>query len=108
MRFANKLAVSLFLVLASCKTTEVKTILPERIVQTEPSFDGNSQDSGVKDYIDGKGFLVTKSAAARYNALLFIYGKNHVPPIPENDGVIREGDLIYLTEILTRKRDSLY
>ena len=75
--FAATLAVNA----SSCKTQEIKTITPVRIEKFEKSWDGNSNNSGIIDFIDGKGFLVTKKAADRYNALVSIYGKNEIPPV---------------------------
>lgn len=83
--------------ICSCKTKEIKTITPVRIEKIEKSWDGNSNNSGIIDFIDGKGFLVTKKAADRYNALVSIYGKNEVPPIFFDYGIFQEDSKFYLT-----------
>lgn len=84
--------------LVGCKTAApIKTILPPRVENVEKSFDGNVQDSGIKDYIEGKGFEISKSALTRYNSLIFLYGKSLVPPVSGDFGVTLEGDKIYLS-----------
>lgn len=83
--FVVGLVASLFLV--SCKTAEIKTIIPPRIVEKEASWDENAQNSGIIDFIPGKGFLVTKKAASRYQALVFLYGAAEVPPILPGEGI---------------------
>lgn len=92
---AASLVISLFL--SSCKTPEIKTVIRPPVVESQPSFDENVQDSGIKSYVPGKGFEVSSHAVVRYNALIFVYGARQVPPIIENQGVIKEGDKIYMT-----------
>ena len=81
--------------LTGCKVAPkepIKTIVPPRIELTQPSFDGNEQDSGIKDYINGKGFLITKGALSRYQGLVSIYGSKEIPVINPQDGVISNED----------------
>ena len=94
--FGSALLASLFL--AGCQTTApIKTILPPRVESVQPSFDENVQDSGIKDFIEGKGFEISKSALTRFNALIFLYGKSNVPPLEANYGVTNEEGKIYLS-----------
>ena len=83
---------------AACKTAPkqpIKTILPPRVELTQPSFDGTEQDSGIKDYIDGKGFLITKTALLRYQGLVSVYGVKEVPPVDPQNGVTENSDGSY-------------
>ena len=89
------LVINLFL--TGCKTAEVKTVIRPPVVETQPSFDGNVQDSGIKEYVKDKGFEVSPHALTRYNALIFLYGSRQIPQLVENQGVIKEGDKIYMT-----------
>lgn len=90
MKFARKLVLSsvILVLFAGCKTAPVRTILPPPApVEEQASFDENEQNSGIKDYIEGKGFLITKNAKERYEALAAIYGLNMVPTFSSNSGL---------------------
>jgi hypothetical protein len=97
--FAGVSLISLGVSCSSLKPSPpVVTIVPERIVeQKEASWDGDVQNSGLLDYVEGRGFEVTKKALARYNALVFTLGSSLIPPIVQNDGVTIEGERIFLT-----------
>lgn len=58
------------LVLSSCSIIH-KPIT--RVTQSEASFDGNIKDSGVKEYINELGFVISDNAADRYNKLCIKY-----------------------------------
>lgn len=94
--------VVLFLVsfcLYQCKTTEVKenrTVIPSLVIDKEPSWDGNEQNSGLIDYVQGKGFLITKDAANRYTELTKRFGGSKTPPMTVGEGLVFEDDKIYL------------
>ncbi len=75
----------------------VVTIVPPRVEDSQISWDGNEQNGGLIDYVEGKGFEITKKALIRYQALVFIYGANMVPPVKSDDGVTIEGERIFLS-----------
>jgi hypothetical protein len=94
--------VALFLVncfLISCKAIKEPshTIIPSLVVDREASWDNNEQNSGLLDYIEGKGFLLTSDAAKRYTELTKKYGSTRVPPLAEGEGLVTEGDKFYLS-----------
>ena len=85
-------------VFVACKTAEIKTIIPPRIVEEQPSWDENTQNSGIIDFIAGKGFLITSKALARYQSLVGLLGAREIPPILPGEGVTIEDDgKVYLT-----------
>lgn len=99
MRFAAALLVSVLL-FPSCKTApkkEIVTIIPERIVDVQPSWEGNVQDSGVKGTIPGKGFEISQGALDRYNGLIGLYGETMIPKVIKDTGVLLEDGKIILT-----------
>lgn len=84
--------------LSACHTTKPTTFSPEvaqkiespinRIIKDEqPSFDANEQNSGIIEFIDGKGWLITPNAAKRYNTLVELYGKELVPIVEAEFGL---------------------
>lgn len=87
MNLGKGLVLSLLLV--GCQaTTPVKTILPDPAPQEQQaSFDGEEQNSGIIDYIPGVGFIITKTAKERYQALVKIYGSSVAPVILPGDGI---------------------
>jgi hypothetical protein len=88
------------LILPACKTApkkEIKTIIPERVVDVQPSWDEDKQNSGIIGSVEGKGFEITAAALARYNALIAIYGPTSVPQIVKDHGVSIEGERIYIS-----------
>jgi len=107
MKKRNKLRlmrfVSIFLISFGVSCSVIKpappivTIIPERVEDTEISWDDQNQNGGLLDYVDGKGFEITKKALIRYNSLIFLYGKTQIPPVAENDGVTLENGRIFLS-----------
>jgi hypothetical protein len=87
----------IFLLLTACQTKPVETYTPPKIVDTQPSWDGFEQNSGLIDYIDGKGFLITKGAAYRYRFLTKTLGSTLTPPIQEGEGLIPDGENFILS-----------
>ncbi len=75
----------------------IVTIVPPRVEDSQISWDGNEQNGGLIDYVEEKGFEITKKALIRYNALIFLFGKTLVPQVVENDGVTIEGERIFLS-----------
>lgn len=73
---------------ASCSTPQ-QTLTPPHVTQTQASFDGNDQDSGVKEFVPGKGFVISDAAMARYNDLIIKYKETLV-------GLHRENGVNYL------------
>lgn len=74
------------LVLPSCIST--KTVIPEVIQDTKPSFDGNKQDSGLIS-VSESGAIVTQKFIERYDAMIGIYGDelDFLPPLKPGEGV---------------------
>ena len=96
-------ALSLFS-LSSCQTA--KTVIPSPIVDTQPSWDGNEQNSGIIEYVKGGGFSITENAALRYSFLTKTYGSKLSPPLKGGEGLIYKDDLIllpnqYMVEFMT-------
>jgi len=96
MKWSRFLAV--WILLSSCQTNEPTTFTPIHITQTAASFDGNEQNSGVKGFVDGKGFELTPSAAQRYIDLGIKF-KEATVPILHEDGKLflnKEGMVQFL------------
>lgn len=92
----------LTLCLVSCQSQKIETYVPPPIVETQPSWDGENQNSGLIDYIDGKGFLITPSAAQRYRSLTEKFGKNLTPNITFGEGLVAyEGNFILSSEYMS-------
>lgn len=74
------------LVLPSCVST--KTVIPEVVQDTKPSFDGNKQDSGLISVSDS-GAIVTQRFVDRYDAMIGVYGDepDFLPPLKPGQGV---------------------
>lgn len=78
------------LLASSCSLFErlppVEPPVPE---QTQPSFDGNKQDSGLILVDAQRGALVTSRFIERYDALVERYGKDprHALPVKKRQGV---------------------
>jgi len=83
--------------LASCQVKEVITIIPPVITETQPSWDGEKQNSGLLDYIDGKGFLITKGAAERYVFLTSRFGNSLTPHVKPGEGLQPFGENFILS-----------
>lgn len=89
----NSLLVSL--VLAGC------TIIPHRVKDRVPSFDGNAQDSGLKSQTADGSFLISAAARDRYNSLIAVYGGNtnyFVPPLTFDAGITPTGTNLFLMD----------
>jgi hypothetical protein len=81
--FAVWLAISVCV--TSCAT---KTVIPAVVENTQPSFDGNKQDSGLIS-ISIAGAIVTEGFVARYEALIATYGSEpeFLPPVTARQGI---------------------
>ncbi len=63
---------------------EAVTPIELAIKYTQPSFDKDEQNSGILDFINEEGWLITDRALARYNGLIKKFGATFDPPILEN------------------------
>lgn len=77
-----------FILIGCQATSPVVTIIPPSISESQPSWDGDKQNSGIIEYLDGKGFLITPQAAKRYTALTSKFGQSLVPTIAAGEGLI--------------------
>jgi hypothetical protein len=87
----------LFTIFCSCKSKPVQTYVPPPIVETQPSWDGEEQNSGIIDYLDGRGFLITSSAAKRYTFLTGKFGQGLTPTVSPGEGLIPDGNNFLLS-----------
>jgi hypothetical protein len=104
----NLLFIFLTILLVACNSPVIETQskiqekveLPINniIKDSEASFDNNDKTSGILDFINGKGWLITKNAATRYNNLINKYGKTLDNPIDPNFGLTQEGENFLLTQ----------
>ena len=94
MNFVRGFLLSLLIVSAGCKTAQpIQTILPPPAPKEEhASFDGEIQNSGILAYEDNIGFIITKNAKERYQALASIYGPTMVPPVLGDMGISPSGE----------------
>lgn len=81
----KKTLLLLMLVLSSVDTG-CTTKRPKPIVARQASFDGNSQDSGVKA-VTNHQYAVSDELVQRYNGLILEYGDWFIPQIKTNFGV---------------------
>lgn len=85
-----------------CKSNKSETYIPPAIIENEPSWDGDKQNSGLIKYIDGKGFLITPKAAIRYTSLTEKFGNKLTPPITAGEGLVPyEGNFILSPEYMS-------
>lgn len=86
--------------LASCASTQPKI----KSVSESPSWNLNEQNSGVLDYIKGRGLLITPSTAYRYIELGKIYGNIFVPSLVPGEGLIltENGNFILPNEYVVK------
>lgn len=68
------------------ETDSASAVAPIELVleYTRPSFDKNEQNSGIIDFVQGEGWLITDRALSRYNTLIKKFGNSFEPPISEN------------------------
>lgn len=77
--------------LNSCILKSTETFIPPSIIEQQPSWDGNLQNSGLINYIEGAGFVITPNAAQRYKFLTEKFGDTLVPPIKKGQGLKKIG-----------------
>lgn len=85
------LAVSL---LAGCSTT----IIPVVPVDSQASFDGNTQNSGLLAFDGAGNGILTAHARDRYNSLAADYGATFKPPVKFDDGITSTGTNTFLID----------
>lgn len=81
-----------------------QTVISKPIVSTEASFDGNQNDSGLKEF-DGQGFIVSQHWMNRNDSMLAKFGERFLPPVKSGDrrGVEKVGsDYRVTAEVLVR------
>lgn len=83
------------LVLSSCSIIH-KPIT--RVTQSEASFDGNIKDSGIKEYKEGLGFIISDNAADRYTKLCikFSYDIIGLSKIDDKNVLTKQGMVRFL------------
>lgn len=97
MKLKNSLVLMLCAIsfpISSCKTIP---IVPDRVSNSEISFDGNNQNAGVIDFVKGEGWRITDNAAKKYLYLSEKYGHNLRPPIEPGEGLIEKPEWYVLT-----------
>jgi hypothetical protein len=80
--------------IVACKTAPV--INKPVIVDTAPSWDGNEQNSGIIEYVDGVGWRLTERAAKRYSILSEKYGSIFLPKLEKGEGLEPKDDGTYI------------
>lgn len=91
-------ALLVFVSITNCSMWNTTPIVPVFIKDTVPSWDGEEQNSGLLGYVEGKGYLLTPSAAARYSYLTELYAKDYSPPLEKGIGLTKEeGGAFYLS-----------
>ncbi len=84
--------------LASCKTAKpAVTVIPQPVIEVQPSWDKNEQNSGILSYEKGFGFKITETAAKRYNHLVKTYGATQIPPVEVNSGIVEANGAIFMS-----------
>jgi hypothetical protein len=81
------------LFLSNCSSLKV---IPDRVENSQISFDQNDQNAGVLDFKSGVGWQITENAAKRYVALTSEYGPNLIPKLEKGEGLIIDPPNYYL------------
>lgn len=79
------LIVCATLFLSNCSTLKV---IPDRVENSQVSFDGNQQNAGVLDFHPTIGWEISENAAKRYVALTGKYGASLTPELSKGEGLI--------------------
>lgn len=98
MKTLTKILLGVVLGLSACSTPP-KTFLPTQIHQTEASFSGNLQNSGIVDFVEGKGFILDDSAVKRYKSLCVKFGEEVIGLSVEDEKnyLNKEGMVLFLS-----------
>ena len=112
--FGILLAILVGLSTPGCKST--LSVVPDPVASTVISFDGNSQNAGLLEWLPDGSKRITAGARDRYNALVEIYSADFVPAIAKDSGIRPLGDgtfaidkehLVYFGRMATRYRSGI-
>lgn len=73
------------LFLSNCSSLK---IVPDRVENSQVSFDVNEQNAGILDFDLVNGWKITENAAKRYVALSGKYGMSLTPVLEKGEGLI--------------------
>lgn len=94
MKFVKKLlssaAAATILLSVSCSSVSTDPPTPNFVQDTTISWDGNEQNSGILDYVEGVGYILTPAAAELYTQLTEEYGPKQFPPIKKGEGLAKQ------------------
>lgn len=92
------------LLLSGCSSVQHSAVVPQPVVASTASFDGNVQNSGIVS-AGAKGFHVTPHFLARYDAMLTVNGLHISPPRKAGDreGItVEPGGYVFDAEAMNR------
>lgn len=96
-----------FLSCSSCSVFQEKTITPAKIVQTQASFDGSEQNSGLVGYTESLGFELTSSAVIRYKNLCKTFGTEPIGlSVSNGKNYINEEGMVDFMNLSDRKNSK--
>lgn len=72
-------------------------VVPDVVVSSAASYDGNAQNSGILGSSQD-GFQVTNHFIVRYNTMIAVYGKRFNPQLFPNEGVKSLNDGTYIID----------
>lgn len=74
------------------------TVAPKVVTNSQASFDGNKQNSGLLGYDEAGNGIFTSHARDRYNALIDQFGKSFKPPIERDSGIVATSTNTFLLD----------
>lgn len=74
------------------------TVRPKVVRNSQASFDGNEQNSGLIGYDSQGNGIITHHARDRYNALIDEYGPLFKPPVNRDGGLVATSTNTYLLD----------
>lgn len=93
-------AIVYSLIAVGCIT---KTVRPETITDSAPSFDGGAQNSGMIDFRTNEAGAVSMEVTPhfrdRYNAMIPRYGTNFLPALKIDEGINAATNGNYLIDL---------
>lgn len=92
LKFITLAAALSIVTFSSCSLLRPRPIVPDFVEDVSPSWDGEEKNSGLLGYIDGQGYLITPSAAARYTWLTEYYSKDYNPALKSGVGLNQQKD----------------
>lgn len=78
----------LFAIILASSLITACTVTPEKLTDSQPSFDGNVQNSGLIGFTADGFAILTPHAHDRYNALVKTYGKKFIPALRSDVGCV--------------------